>query len=130
MAIGTPFNFTRGIPTSSRIGTPFGFTRGIPTSSRIGTPFGFTRGIPTSSRIGTPYTYKQLLRIKTGAFVRTKDLNIDVPLPAFVSVVAALPDPEVYVGHIIHVVDEVGGPVIAFSDGTDWLRVTDRAVVS
>lgn len=43
--------------------------------------------------------------------------------------VATLPDvdPE---GQIIFVSDEAGGGVIAFSDGTDWRRVTDRAVVS
>ncbi len=33
-------------------------------------------------------------------------------------------------GEIIFVEDEAGGAVIAFSDGTDWRRVTDRAVVS
>ncbi len=31
---------------------------------------------------------------------------------------------------IIYVSDEAGGPVIAFSDGTNWRRVTDRAIVS
>lgn len=31
---------------------------------------------------------------------------------------------------IIYVSNESGGPVLAFSDGTDWRRVTDRAVVS
>lgn len=33
-------------------------------------------------------------------------------------------------GAIIHVTDEAGGAVLAFSDGTAWRRVTDRAVVS
>lgn len=33
-------------------------------------------------------------------------------------------------GAIVHVTDEVGGAVLAFSDGSDWRRVTDRAVVS
>lgn len=33
-------------------------------------------------------------------------------------------------GAIIHVTNEAGGAVLAFSDGTDWLRVTDRAVIS
>lgn len=31
---------------------------------------------------------------------------------------------------IIYVSDEVGGAVLAFSDGTNWRRVTDRAIVS
>lgn len=33
-------------------------------------------------------------------------------------------------GAIIHVSDEIGGAVLAFSDGTAWRRVTDRVVVS
>ncbi len=31
---------------------------------------------------------------------------------------------------IIYVSNESGGAVLAFSDGTNWRRVTDRAVVS
>ena len=33
-------------------------------------------------------------------------------------------------GAIVHVSNEVGGAVLAFSDGTSWRRVTDRIVVS
>jgi len=33
-------------------------------------------------------------------------------------------------GAILYVSDEVGGAVLAFSDGASWRRVTDRAVVS
>ena len=33
-------------------------------------------------------------------------------------------------GLLIYVVDETGGAVPAFSDGTTWRRVTDRAGVS
>ena len=33
-------------------------------------------------------------------------------------------------GQMIYVSDESGGAVIAFSDGTNWRRVTDRAIVS
>ncbi len=31
---------------------------------------------------------------------------------------------------LIFVYDEAGGAVLAFSDGTNWRRVTDRAIVS
>ncbi len=43
--------------------------------------------------------------------------------------VATLPpaDPE---AGLIFVSDETGGAVPAFSDGTDWRRVTDRAIVA
>ncbi len=43
--------------------------------------------------------------------------------------VATLPDPETYRG-LIYVTDETGGFTLAFSDGSDWRRVQDRAVVS
>lgn len=33
-------------------------------------------------------------------------------------------------GGAIYVSDETGGGVLAFSDGTNWRRVTDRAVIS
>lgn len=43
----------------------------------------------------------------------------------------SLPDPGTMgAGCLIYVPDESGGAVMAFSDGTVWRRVTDRAVVS
>ncbi|MFD1136735.1 hypothetical protein [Paenibacillus urinalis] len=33
-------------------------------------------------------------------------------------------------GGMIYVTDDTGGPVVAFSDGTNWRRVTDRAIIS
>jgi hypothetical protein len=44
--------------------------------------------------------------------------------------VATLPTASSYTGGMIYVSDESGGSIPAFSDGTDWRRVTDRAVVS
>lgn len=44
--------------------------------------------------------------------------------------VATLPDPFDWRDGLIIVSDETGGAVPAFSDGTDWRRITDRAVVS
>jgi hypothetical protein len=43
--------------------------------------------------------------------------------------VAKLPEPAP-AGKMIFVSDEAGGAVVAFSDGSDWRRMTDRAVVS
>lgn len=43
--------------------------------------------------------------------------------------VANLPDASIP-ARVIYVSDETGGAVLAFSDGTNWRRVTDRAVVS
>lgn len=52
------------------------------------------------------------------------------PLPLFISTVADLPNATLWEGSWIYVSDETGGAVPAFSDGTDWRRCTDRAVVS
>ena len=43
--------------------------------------------------------------------------------------VANLPDPSVP-GRVIYVSDESGGAVLAFADGSNWRRATDRVVVS
>ena len=44
--------------------------------------------------------------------------------------VATLPDVDPARPGMIFVSDESGGAVPAFSDGTDWRRCTDRAVVT
>jgi hypothetical protein len=51
-------------------------------------------------------------------------------IPRLASFIAAeLPSPQTP-GEIIYVSDETSGAVIAFSDGTNWRRTTDRAIVS
>lgn len=49
-------------------------------------------------------------------------------LPSYT--VATLPTASDYEAHMIYVSDETGGATVAFSDGTNWRRVQDRAVVS
>lgn len=44
--------------------------------------------------------------------------------------VATVPSVSTYDDAIIMVSDETGGAVLAFSDGTNWRRVTDRAIIS
>lgn len=44
--------------------------------------------------------------------------------------VADVPSAATYARHMIYVSNESGGAVPAFSDGTNWRRVTDRAVIS
>ena len=44
--------------------------------------------------------------------------------------VATVPNASTYARGIIYVSDETGGATIAFSDGTNWRRVADRAIVS
>ena len=56
--------------------------------------------------------------------------NGDLPVQLPSHTVAALPSASTYVQGMIYVSDETGGAIPAFSDGTNWRRVTDRAVVS
>ncbi|WP_075221065.1 hypothetical protein [Acuticoccus yangtzensis] len=44
--------------------------------------------------------------------------------------VASLPSAAGVAGSVVYVSDAAGGAVLAFSNGTNWLRVTDRVVVS
>ena len=57
-------------------------------------------------------------------------LDVAGPMRCAAYAVAALPPAASGAAQIIFVADEAGGPVLAFSDGTDWRRVTDRAVVA
>ena len=49
-------------------------------------------------------------------------------LPSYT--VAGVPSASDWVRRLIYVSDETGGAVPAFSDGTNWRRVTDRAIIS
>lgn len=44
--------------------------------------------------------------------------------------VAGLPAASLWTGAHVFVLDDVGGAVEAFSDGTNWRRVTDRTILS
>ena len=50
------------------------------------------------------------------------------PLPSYT--VTTLPDATMYLGCIIYVSNETSGATVAFSDGTNWRRCQDRAIVS
>lgn len=52
------------------------------------------------------------------------------PMPLVKYTVATVPDATQHEGFIIYVSDESGGSVIAFSDGTNWRRTTDRNIIS
>jgi len=73
-----------------------------------------------------PQWLEGVLRSIERAFRDARDAPVRLPEYA----VAELPDAADWRGGQINVSDEAGGYVPAFSDGTDWLRVTDRAVVS
>lgn len=49
-------------------------------------------------------------------------------LPSYT--VAGVPTASSFTGGMIYVTNETGGSIPAFSDGTNWRRVTDRAIIS
>lgn len=59
---------------------------------------------------------------------RRRPFDAPARLPGYA--VADLPDAADWPRGLIYVPDEAGGAAVAFSDGTHWRRVTDRAVVS
>lgn len=73
--------------------------------------------------IGEIVEFLKLFAASDGSFISTA-----MTLPSYT--VATLPSAATYVRRMIYVSDETGGAVPAFSDGTNWRRVTDRAVVS
>lgn len=68
----------------------------------------------------------QAVLVQNGVTVRTP-INTLTVLASYT--VATLPSAAVP-GTLIYVSNESGGAVPAFADGTNWRRVTDRAVVS
>jgi len=84
--------------------------------------------IPTSSltgdEVGTVYETNTILRIKSSTAAEN---TVGIPLPTFT--VASLPTVET--GTLIYVSDgAAGSPVVAFGDGSNWLRCDTRAAVS
>jgi len=63
-------------------------------------------------------------------FIDTVGRMLDVAVELSPYTVATLPDVETYQNSMIFVSDETGGATVAFSDGTNWRRVQDRAIVS
>jgi hypothetical protein len=61
--------------------------------------------------------------------LNTTELFFSVPIRPGEYSKSALPS-AAQRGQLIYVVDDVGGAVPAFSDGTNWRRVTDRNVIS
>jgi len=73
-------------------------------------------------------TAQETVEINLGSLVQTGLLQPDLIVFPSYSVVS-LP-PAFPAGQMIYISDETDGAVMAFSDGTNWRRVTDRAVVT
>jgi len=75
---------------------------------------------------GTPPWGLDLIRQIESEFINLALRPVKIPT----YVVADLPSPSAWNHCLIYVSNETGGAVPAFSDGADWRRVTDRAIVS
>jgi Protein of unknown function (DUF2793) len=70
-------------------------------------------------------------RVSVGSYTHSAKLYVDGAMRPKGYLVAALPSASVEgAGAMIFVSNESAGPTVAFSDGTNWRRVHDRAVVS
>lgn len=72
--------------------------------------------------------YTVLVKDANGATLPGSVDDVEESLSSYT--VATLPSASVNARLMIYVSDETGGAVPAFSDGTNWRRVTDRAIVS
>ena len=52
------------------------------------------------------------------------------PSPVPIYGVSGVPSATEYAAHMIYVSDESGGATLAFSDGVNWRRTSDRAIIS
>jgi len=75
------------------------------------------------------YVYDGSAWVTLSAALSFASLDVGGPVGVASYTVAGAPSAAT-AGRIIYVADESGGAVLAFSDGTNWRRVTDRAVIS
>lgn len=81
--------------------------------------------------------YRDLTRL-LGEFSTTINGKVELngnapmlaPFPLQQVAVADLPAAASFTGTLLYVTDETGGPTVAYSNGTNWLRVYDNATVS
>ena len=66
----------------------------------------------------------------TGNLVSMGSISSGGPMSLKSYTVATLPTASSYTGSLIYVSDETGGATVAYSNGTNWLRVYDAATVS
>lgn len=78
--------------------------------------------------------HRRLLAIRANAaFPKDGSEGMQKPLPLLSRTVAQLTGDyaaSLWTGSIIYVSDESGGATVAYSNGTNWKRVTDGATVS
>lgn len=85
-------------------------------------------GLVLKSENGTKHMFAGVVGINT--ITPNANCAIDIEGVAKVKSYTVAGVPTAVAGGIIYVSDETGGATLAFSDGTNWRRVQDRAIVS
>ena len=73
---------------------------------------------------------RQLANRANAALNKDGTNAMTAPLELKSYTVATLPTASVWTGALVYVTDETDGAVPAYSDGTNWRRVTDRTIAS
>jgi hypothetical protein len=87
----------------------------------------FAKPIEVTGSVGTMMTIDPTA---SGLVTVENDLKVNGVTGNKVFTVATVPAAGSYPGGMIGVSDEAGGYTLAFSDGTNWRRMADRAVIS
>jgi hypothetical protein len=87
----------------------------------------FAKPLVITGSVGTMMTIDPT---SNGLVTVENDLKVNGVTGNKVYTVATVPAASSYAGGLIAVSDETGGYTLAFSDGTSWRRVQDRAIIS
>lgn len=120
--IGAPTAPVGGEPQWDSLSAPLFDVGGVPMFDVVPAALVATGGVPMFDTSGTP--------VRSGSFIRAKDLVATTPLGVFTATVVGLPSAGGRFGRYAYVTDAPGGPVYVFSDGVNWLRWNDRSVVA
>jgi len=101
--------------------------------STSGTTITFSEAPPSTSTVEVMIFTQTSVNVPTDASITSAKLasaRLDMPDVLKVKSYAVASLPTAVAGGVIFVTDETGGAVLAFSDGTNWRRSTDRTIVS
>lgn len=85
--------------------------------------------VPQYDTVGSPTPdFNEAIALALIRINQSGTSKFPVQLPHYT--VGTLPTASTNTGNLIYVTNEAGGAVPAFSDGSNWRRVTDRAIVS
>lgn len=88
--------------------------------------------VGSMTRLSRPSAGQLEATLSTGgrADILVRSLHATGPISIGSYTVATMPDEATNAGRWIEVADETGGPTLARSNGANWLRVADQAIIS